>query len=77
MEKHINNQKSNPVMRRDFLKVASVLGLGTIFSATLNSKGAVPQTSNTYGGDNKATGTILTKKRTLGSKSNPLTVSAI
>jgi aryl-alcohol dehydrogenase-like predicted oxidoreductase len=78
MEKHTENEKSNRVMRRDFLKAASVLSLGTVLSGTLTSKGAVVRgAENKKGSEKKNIGTILTKKRTLGSKKNPLTVSAI
>ncbi len=61
------------MLRRGFLKAATFLGLGTM---TLGSMKA-------YASDTppnkkkKGIGTILTKKRTLGSKRNPLEVSAI
>lgn len=77
MKKNSENQKTNSVTRRGFIKTASVLGLGTVASTAM-SYGAVHQgVDNKNSSDNKHSGTILTKKRTLGSKKNPLTVSAI
>jgi aryl-alcohol dehydrogenase-like predicted oxidoreductase len=78
MDKHTTNQETNPLMRRDFLKAASILGLGTLTAGANKSFGAVPQNlEHTNSANQKNIGTILTKKRTLGSKKNPLTVSAI
>lgn len=72
----MENENTSP--RRDFLKAASVLGLGTIVSATLPSYGAVAEVSEIKNSRvNNNIGSILTKKRILGSKKNPLTVSAI
>ena len=73
MEKHTENQKTNSTKRRDFLKAATLLGLGTIATGTVKGYAAASQSPEKKNG----IGTILTKKRTLGSKKNPLVVSAI
>lgn len=73
MEKHTENQKTNPTMRRDFLKATTLLGLGTIAAGTVKGHAATSQSSEKGDG----IGTILTQKRRLGSKMNPLVVSAI
>lgn len=77
MKKTIENQPENKVAdpnpRRGFLKAATFLGLGTIASGnTKNHASGSPGSEK-----EKGIGTILTKKRTLGSKKNPLEVSAI
>jgi len=78
MEKHATNQETNHSMRRDFLKAASVLGFGTLAAGALPSFGSIPELSEPKNGHNQTnTGTILAKKRRLGAKNNPLTVSAI
>jgi aryl-alcohol dehydrogenase-like predicted oxidoreductase len=74
MEKNIENENARP--RREFLKVASLLGLGTVVSGALMSGEAGAQGLGNKK-DKMNTGTILNKKRTLGPKNNPLTVSAI
>lgn len=77
MKKKIENQPENkiadPNSRRGFLKAATLLGLGTVAAGTVKGNAAASQGSETK----KVIGTILTKKRTLGSKKNPLIVSAI
>lgn len=73
MKKDSEKQKTNSITRRSFLKAASMLSLGTVASGSAMSYGAVHQGLE----DKKITGTILTKKRMLGSRKNPLTVSAI
>lgn len=73
MEKHTENQKTNPTMRRDFLKATTLLGLGTIAAGTVKGHAATSQSSE----KGEGIGTILTQKRRLGSKMNPLVVSAI
>ena len=77
MKKNTENQSesriTDPIMRRGFLKAASLLGLGTIAAGPIRSYASGPQGTE----KRKGIGTILTKKRTLGSKSNPLDVSAI
>jgi aryl-alcohol dehydrogenase-like predicted oxidoreductase len=77
MKKSIENQpehkNTNILMRRGFFKVATLLGLGTIAAGTVKGYAANNQGSKKV----KELGTILTKKRTLGSKKNPLEVSAI
>jgi aryl-alcohol dehydrogenase-like predicted oxidoreductase len=70
----MENQNTNPLLRRNFLKAVSALGLGTAVSPMLMSYGAVADKKSS---GNKNIGTILTKKRTLGSKKNHLVVSAI
>lgn len=71
------NKKTNPLMRRDFLKAASVLSLATVASGTLMSFGSSDRNVADKKMKDNNLGTILTKKRTLGSKKNPLKVSAI
>ena len=73
MQNQLENMKTAPLMRRGFLKAATLLGLGTIASGTV--KGYASSSQSPVG--KNAIGTILTKKRTLGSKKNPLEVSAI
>lgn len=73
LKKDSEKQKTNSITRRGFLKAASMLSLGTVVSGSAMSYGAVHQGLE----DKKITGTILTKKRMLGSRKNPLTVSAI
>ncbi|HZH94814.1 MAG TPA: aldo/keto reductase [Flavisolibacter sp.] len=72
-ENQPENKIADPIMRRGFLKAASLLGLGTIAAGPIRSYASGSQISE----KEKGIGTILTKKRTLGSKSNPLEVSAI
>ena len=75
MEKNAGNQPeniiTNPLMRRTFIKAATLLGLGKMASGTVKSYAEVPEKKP------EGIGTILTKKRSLGSKNNPLVVSAI
>lgn len=77
MKKNIENQPenkiANPTSRRGFLTAASFLGLGAIAAGTVNGYAAASHSSE----KKKGIGTILDKKRTLGSKKNPLEVSAI
>lgn len=73
MENLIENKTTTPLMRRSFLKAATLLGLGTMASGTVQGYAAASQSLEKKNG----IGTILTKKRTLGSKKNPLVVSAI
>ncbi len=72
-----NNQPENriadTVMRRDFIKAATLLGLGTMTAGSLKTYASATQEMPTE----KGIGTILSKKRSLGSKKNPLVVSAI
>src|SRR5687767_4838945 len=75
MKKNAGNQPENivadPLMRRTFIKAATLFSLGTMAAGTVKSYANVPQKNP------KGIGTILTKKRSLGSKKNPLVVSAI
>lgn len=75
MKKNLENQTENKnlLMRRGFLKAATLLGLGTVAAGTVKSYTATSQSPE----KNKGIGTILTRKRTLGSRKNPLEVSAI
>jgi aryl-alcohol dehydrogenase-like predicted oxidoreductase len=70
-----NNQsedkKPDTVMRRNFLKAATLFGLGTTAIGTVKSYADTSQKKPNN------IGTILNKKRLLGSKKNPLKVSAI
>ena len=73
MENQPEYKVPDPIMRRGFLKAATLLGLGTMAAGGVKS-----YASSTQGAEKKNDiGTILTKKRTLGSKKNPLQVSAI
>lgn len=69
----LENKKTDPLMRRGFLKAATLMGLGTFASGTVKGYASTSQGPEKQ----KRIGTILTKKRTLGSKKNPLEVSAI
>lgn len=77
MKKNTPNQPENkiadPMMRRGFLKAATLLGLGTMTAGAVKSQASGPKRTE----EKRGIGTILTKKRTLGSKKNPLEVSAI
>ncbi|MGO3240100.1 MAG: aldo/keto reductase [Sphingobacteriaceae bacterium] len=75
MKKNLENQTENKnlLMRRGFLKAATLLGLGTVAAGTVKGYTATSQSPE----KNKGIGTILTRKRTLGSRKNPLEVSAI
>src|SRR5688572_18830584 len=77
MKKITENQPENshttPVQRRGFIKAATLLGIGTMAAGAVKSFATAPQQAP----NKKNIGTILTKKRTLGSKKNPLVVSAI
>jgi aryl-alcohol dehydrogenase-like predicted oxidoreductase len=64
---------ADPVMRRSFLKAASLLGLGTLAAGPVTGYAAASPGPE----KKKPIGTILTNKRALGSKKNPLVVSAI
>ena len=66
-------KKTDPIMRRSFLKAATMLGVGTMVAGTVKGYAATSQSLE----KKKGIGTILTKKRTLGSKKNQLEVSAI
>ena len=75
MKKNAGKQPENivadPLMRRTFIRAATLLGLGTMASGTVKSYAKVPEKKQ------EGIGTILNKKRSLGSKKNPLVVSAI
>lgn len=77
MKKNIQNQPENNISdtnsRRGFIKAASLLGLGSMAAGPFAGCAAAYQSSE----NKNKIGTILTKKRTLGSKKNPLVVSAI
>lgn len=77
MKKNIENQPenkiANPTSRRGFLTAATFLGLGAMAAGTVKGYAAASHSSE----KKKGIGTILDKKRTLGSKKNPLEVSAI
>ncbi len=73
MENQSKNKKTDIIMRRGFLKAATLLGLGTVAAGTVKGLTVASQDSE----KKKGIGTILTKKRTLGSRKNPLEVSAI
>ena len=67
------NRSADPIMRRGFLKAAALLGFGTMAAGTVTSHAAASLENK----KKKGIGTILTKKRSLGSRKNPLVVSAI
>jgi hypothetical protein len=69
----LENNKTDSVRRRGFLKAATLLGIGAIAAGPVGSYATAPLESE----KRKVSGTILTKKRTLGSEKNPLNVSAI
>lgn len=72
-----NQNKTNILERRDFLKSAALFGVGTTL-AVIPGINAVGQTANaSVKAEVNRIGTILTQKRSLGSKENPLVVSAI
>ncbi|QIL77179.1 aldo/keto reductase [Hymenobacter sp. HDW8] len=77
MEKNSGKQwehnSTDSVRRRDFLKTATVLGIGAIAAGPVSSYASASLESE----KRKPIGTILTKKRVLGAKKNPLKVSAI
>lgn len=73
MGNQLENKKTDLRMRRSFLKAVTLLGLGTIAAGTVKGYAPAPQGPE----KKKRIGTILTKKRTLGSRKNPLMVSAI
>lgn len=73
IENHPENKIANPSSRRGFLTTASLLGLGTMAGGSTISYASSPLVTEKENG----IGTILKKKRTLGSKENPLEVSAI
>jgi aryl-alcohol dehydrogenase-like predicted oxidoreductase len=73
MEKQPEYKNTTPLMRRGFLKAATLMGLGTFATGTTKGYAAANQGSEIK----KQIGTILNKKRTLGSRKNPLEVSAI
>ncbi|HYH14887.1 MAG TPA: aldo/keto reductase [Flavisolibacter sp.] len=72
-ENQPENNNTNPIMRRGFIKATTLLGLGTMAAGAVKSYAAASQDTE----KKKDIGTILTKKRSLGSKKNPLVVSAI
>jgi aryl-alcohol dehydrogenase-like predicted oxidoreductase len=63
----------NIISRRSFFKAATSLGLGAIAAGTFRGYAAASVEPE----KEKRIGTILTEKRALGSKKNPLVVSAI
>lgn len=73
MQQELKNKNSDPLVRRGFLKAATLLGFGTLSTGSGNSYAAASQSPK----KEKRIDTILTQKRTLGSKKNPLVVSAI
>ncbi len=75
MKKNIENQPKNndPLKRRGFLKAATLMGLGTIAAGTVKGYANASQSQE----KKKGIGTLMTKKRILGSRKNPLEVSAI
>ncbi|MBC3539092.1 aldo/keto reductase [Rufibacter sediminis] len=77
MEKNKGDQSGNKnpdaSIRRDFLKAATLLGIGALAAGPVNSYATASRDME----KKRGLGTILTKKRTLGSKKNPLEVSAI
>lgn len=73
MENQRENKKTDLLMRRSFLKTATLLGLGTIVAGTVKGYAVASQGPEKV----KGIGTILTRKRILGSTKNPLEVSAI
>ncbi len=73
MENQPENKIADPIRRRGFLKAATLFGLGTMTAGAVKSYAAAPGVTKKKEG----MGTILTKKRSLGSKKNPLVVSAI
>lgn len=77
MKKNIEKQSENKIAdsssRRGFFKAATLLGLGTIVAGPVKGYATAYQDYE----KKKGLGIILTKKRTLGSKKNPLVVSAI
>src|SRR5687767_4802303 len=68
MKNNTANQRESinpdPIMRRSFIKAATLLGLGTIAGSTVKSYANAPNGKP----NNKSIGTILNKKRSLGSK---------
>jgi aryl-alcohol dehydrogenase-like predicted oxidoreductase len=66
-----DNEVADPLMRRTFVKAATLLGFGTMASGMVKTYANVPQKKS------QGICTILNKKRSLGSKKNPLVVSAI
>jgi aryl-alcohol dehydrogenase-like predicted oxidoreductase len=73
MNNQAENKKTEPIMRRGFLKAATLLGLGTMAAGTVKGYPATAQRPE----KDKTISSMLTKKRTLGSKNNPLVVSSI
>jgi aryl-alcohol dehydrogenase-like predicted oxidoreductase len=73
MKNQTENTNIDPKMRRGFLKAATLLGLGTVAAGTGKSYASAAQDPV----KKKDIGAILTQKRSLGSKKNPLVVSAI
>ncbi|CAA9477449.1 MAG: Oxidoreductase, aldo/keto reductase family [uncultured Segetibacter sp.] len=67
------NKLVDPIMRRGFIKAAALLGLGTMTAGAGKSYANASREMSIK----KGRGTILTKMRSLGSKKNPLVVSAI
>jgi aryl-alcohol dehydrogenase-like predicted oxidoreductase len=72
-DKQPENSHTAPVQRRGFIKAATLLGIGTMAAGAVKSFAVAPQEAS----NKKDIGTILTKKRSLGSKKNPIVVSAI
>ncbi|TDN84768.1 aryl-alcohol dehydrogenase-like predicted oxidoreductase [Salegentibacter sp. 24] len=73
IKSHPENKNADSNSRRGFLKSASLLGLGTMAGGPMMSYASNPLMTE----NKKGIGTILNKKRKLGSKKNPLEVSAI
>lgn len=74
MQNPLGNRNTDTIKRRGFLKATTLLGLGTLVTGTVKGNLATTQGHEKQQND---LGNILTKKRTLGSKQNPLVVSAI
>ncbi|WP_159478027.1 hypothetical protein [Dyadobacter sp. 3J3] len=73
MENQTENKNIDPKMRRGFLKAATLMGLGTIAAGAGKSYAVADQGPE----KKKDIGVMLTEKRSLGSKKNPLVVSSI
>ena len=73
IKSYLENKNADSKSRRGFLKTASLLGLGTMAGGPMISYASSPLVTE----KKKGIGSILNKKRKLGSKENPLEVSAI
>lgn len=72
-EKQQEGNIPEPSTRRAFLKVASIVGLGAMSSGPVSASAA----ASTNFKKKEVLGSLLSQKRKLGSKKNPLEVSAI